>query len=74
MTPLKTEIAEKLKSLAESISGDDRKEACEKYSKSHVTISNYLSGKVANEDFGLELLEFFHGRINDRAERLKAIA
>jgi hypothetical protein len=71
---MKKEMAEKLKAVAPSVTVEDRKEACVKFLKSHATISHYLSGDVRNMDLGLSLLEFFHGRINERGERLNAIA
>jgi hypothetical protein len=74
MIPVKEELSKKLKEVAPSVTVEDRKEACTKFLRSHATISHYLSGVVRNEDFGLNLLEFFHGRINEREERLKAIA
>lgn len=74
MTMINDELAEKLKEVSPMVTVEDRKEACAKFLKSRFTIFKYLAGEVRNADFGLELLEFFHGRIADRAERLKAIA
>lgn len=74
MTAIQQSLSEKLKAINPLLVPEDRKEACMKFFRSYSTVQNYLLGRVRNEGFGLELLEFFNDRITQRAERLKAIA
>lgn len=79
VTDVKKELAKKLKAISEQITSEDKKLAREKFELSDATISFYLNGngkdgRGTNLDTGLALLEFFHEKINERIERLKALA
>jgi hypothetical protein len=59
--------------IAPYIEAEDRKQAMTEFSVSYVTISRYLTGKVANLIFGINLLNFFKRRIQQRAVALSEL-
>lgn len=69
-TKAKISCTKKLKRLAPQVTAQDRKDAVVKLKKSYVTISRYLTGKVASIQTGLNLLEFFDTAIKKRNDKL----
>lgn len=65
-TNQKTQLAEKLSILREDITSLDRKAACDQLSLSRPTLSNYLNGKVRDNDLAASLIKFFKERIKER--------
>jgi hypothetical protein len=59
--------------IAPYVEADDRKQAMAEFSVSYVTISRYLTGKVANLIFGINLLNFLKRRIEQRSNALSAL-
>lgn len=71
---VKKELGDKMRLISSNVTLDDKKAAIEKFDKVRATIASYLEGDVKDVDFGIELLEFFHGRIKERLDRINAIA
>ncbi len=59
---------EALVALKPDITSKDRQEAQDKWSEN--TIVNYLNGRGKDVDTAVELLQFFKGRIDKRAEAI----
>lgn len=74
MESAKELISKKLTSLRPELTTSDFKEATNTLKLSRPTLDKYLVGEGTNADQGLRIYEFFHGRIKERIQRLKAIA
>lgn len=70
---VKAVIRKKLMTISEQLIPEDKKAAKEQFKLTDAAISNYLNGLVPNVERGLSLLEFFHAKVNERKERVKAI-
>lgn len=70
-TNIKKQCAYKLKTMAPNVSAKDKKDAAKELGVHYNTVSNYLDGKVADIEKGIELVGFLKGRIEDRIRGLK---
>lgn len=74
MTNIKELLAEKLLTLSDSISVEEKEEAIETLNISRSTLLRYLSGdkeKIAKVDKATELIQFFSGKIKNRIEKIR---
>lgn len=73
MKDQRTRIAKSLEKLAPNVTAADRSACIKAFKITKVTISNYLKGKVTNNDLALEMIGFFQDRIAKREEKLAKI-
>jgi predicted type IV restriction endonuclease len=69
----KIKCARELNKIAKLLEPEDRKKAMAQFHVSYVTISRYLSGKVANLILGINLLNFFKKQVRRRTERISGL-
>lgn len=68
-----TRISDILWRLSTDVTAEDRTYCCKKLKTTKVTISNFLNGRVTNNDLGVKMIELFKQRIAAREEKLKAL-
>lgn len=68
-----TRLSKSLLRLAPDVTAADRAYCSKKLKTSKVTISNFLNGRVTNNDLALEMVEIFQTRIAAREEKLKTL-
>jgi predicted type IV restriction endonuclease len=69
----KIKCARELRKIAKLLEPEDRKKAMAAFDVSYVTISRYLSGKVANLILGINLLNFFKKQVRKRSDRISGL-
>lgn len=66
---------EVLKDMAINVTTSDRAAAMDELNiKSNNTMTNYLKGFGTDLDTAMDLIEFFHARIEERSKTLKSLA
>lgn len=73
MQDQRTKIARTLLKLSKDVTAEDRRAYTKKHKKSKVVVSNFLNGKVTNNDSGLEMIDFFSERIKIREAKLNRL-
>lgn len=69
----KKKCAQELRKIAKLLEAEDRKKAMTEFDISYVTVSRYLSGKVANLILGINLLNFFKKRVRRRSSQISGL-
>jgi hypothetical protein len=69
----KKKCARELRKIAKLLEAEDRKKAMTEFDISYVTVSRYLSGKVANLILGINLLNFFKKRVRRRSSQISGL-
>lgn len=74
MENIKELLADKLASLSNNVSVEEKDEAIETLNISRSTLIRYLSGdkdKIAKVDKATELIQFFSGKVKSRIQKIR---
>lgn len=66
-------LSKSLLKLAPDVTAADRAYCSKKLKTSKVTISNFLNGRVTNNDLALGMIELFKERIEAREAKMKTL-
>lgn len=66
-----TQLSKTLLKLSPNVTAADRTLCSRKLKISKVTISNYLNGRVTNNDLAINMIEFFTSCIDARDQKIK---
>lgn len=69
----RTTIQSTLLAMAPNVTPDDRKLLAKVLGVTKPTISNYLRGKVQNNDRGLQMIEILKARIQQRESKINLL-
>ena len=67
------QVQNELKKMNENLASVDILDYSNESGITRITIYTYLKGEGNNLDVGLKMMEFFHKRISDRAEKIASI-